>query len=103
MFDSIMRCAWACDDSLDLDNAIYCRKLALEVIEKLQGENKEDLLVIKADILRRSGQFDIVINKYKNKKFKNDILNKIIKFQILKCNEHDVKCYTVSDALGEED
>ena len=99
-FYAILHASWACDDVDDKDNAIHCRKLAIIEIEKLiRDTNNEIMKVQKADLLRRSGLFDIVINEYTVSNFEDDTLQKIISFQIEKSNQEDVNCYTVADAI----
>jgi len=103
-FYAALHAAWACDDSDDKENAIYCRQKALMVIEKTHFNSKnEDITVVKADLLRRTGQFDLLINEYENKKFSKPILNDIIAFEIEKAMSKDDECYNVSDAVSDKD
>jgi hypothetical protein len=101
-FFAVLHAAWACDDTKDVKNAIFCRKLALEKLEKVivTDKNAEELIVLRADLLRRTGQFDVVIKEYLHKKFSLDMLNQIIAFQIARSKEKDVRCYTVDDATN---
>ncbi len=101
MFYDALHAAWACDDANDVDNAIVCRKLALEVIDELIQFEKEDFELIKADLLRRSKQFDSLINEFSNKQYSNEILNKILVFQLQKAREKDTRCYRVNDVVNE--
>ena len=61
---------------------------------------------MRADILRRAGHFEEVIRGYSNVKFSGktgnnyEVMNKVVKFEVEKAKERDVKCYTVSDVLG---
>ena len=100
-FYSLVRTAWGCDDCDDEENAIHCRKMAIEQLDKFTTteREKENLIVAKADLLRRSKQFDAVIDEYSNKTFSQDILNKIIAFQIKLAKMKDSTCYTVADAI----
>lgn len=99
-FYAMLHASWACDDVDDKDNAIHCRKLAIIEIEKLiRNTNNETMKVQKADLLRRAGLFNIVINEYGDSNFEDDTLKKIISFQIEKANQEDVNCYTVADAI----
>lgn len=99
-FHAILHAAWSCDDVGDKDKAVYCRKLAIVELEKIiDNTNKEILKVQKADLLRRAGLFNLVINEYSDLNFKDEILQKIISFQIEKSNQEDIKCYTVADVL----
>lgn len=97
-FYAVLHAAWACDDAEDIDNAVYCRKLAVVEIEKLINEtDNPTLLVQKADLLRRAGLFQLVINEYSNINFEEELLNQIIAFEIEKSLQEDMNCYTVAD------
>lgn len=103
-FFAILHAAWVCDDNSDFDNAKHCRQLAIPLVDNLideEEENVDNLLLIKADLMRRSGDFNNLILKYNNVKFSDDILNKIIAFQLQKANDKDTSCYTVKDATTE--
>lgn len=95
---AVLNAAWECDDVGDVDNAFYCRKKALEEIDKLiESSSKEILVVIKADLLRRTDQFEILIEEYKDKVFSEEMFNKIIAFQIDKARAQDAHRYIVVD------
>jgi len=100
-FISLRNCAWSCDDSMDTKNAKVIRKLALpyidELIQKDKNGIKDKYLVIKADFLRRSGEFTKLIDEYENLKIDDSLLDKIIKFQIKKAKEKDTYCYNIDD------
>ncbi len=98
-FNSLVYAAWACDDAKDKANAVYCRELALEYLDILIAENQGDknLIVQKADLLRRSGHFDAVVKEYTGKALGSELLDKIIAFQIEKAKLGDDACYTVAD------
>jgi hypothetical protein len=57
---------------------------------------------MKADLLRRCGEFDQLIKEYSNITTDEEIINKVIKFQIQKANENDTTCYTVEDVVNED-
>ena len=98
-FYASLHAAWACDDKNDKENAILCRKIALEFLEILilNDKNNENLRLQKADLLRRSGDFDAVIKQYNSENFSNELLNKIVHFQLEKSKLKDDACYTVAD------
>ena len=100
-FYAILHAAWSCDDIGDTDNAIYCRKLAIAEIEKIiENNDNETLKVQKADLFRRAGLFDALIENYNPLDFEDEILQKIISFQIQKSIEKDSSVYTVANAIG---
>ena len=92
--------AWASDDSRDEYWQEHARLLALEQIEKISSnEMTINDVSIKADLLRRAGLFERVIEDYKDFDSKNDRLNKIIQFQLKKSLETDKSAYTVGDVI----
>ena len=54
---------------------------------------------MKTDLLRRSGQFETLLTEYASQSFKNDIMNKVLAFQLAKAAEKDDACYTIQDAV----
>ena len=100
-FLALRNCAWKCDDLSD-ENAIAIRKLALTYLEELienEDEDKETLLLIRSDFLRRSGEFEQLIREYENLTIGDELLDNIVKFQIQKAHEKDTGCYTVKDVV----
>ena len=99
-FFAALRAAWACDDARDDTNAIYCRKRALEMLPNVTAQNDEEqetFLLIRADLLRRTEQFKLLIQEYGGKTFSRELLNKIVEFQVKKAKQGDTDCYTVAD------
>ena len=103
-FFAALHAAWVCDDTRDFDNAVFCRILALEMLKELlkSPDAEEDLVIIRADLLRRTCDFDTLIEEYQNKKFSSDLLDQIIAFQIEKAKVRDDRCYTVGDVMANE-
>lgn len=98
-FYAVLHAAWACDDVEDVDNAIYCRQKALEELSKfvVNNDEKETLLLVRADLLRRTRQFDLLVKEYEGQIFSEELLNEIATFQVKKAKEQDIACYTVAD------
>ena len=94
-FYALLHCAWACDDAQDEKNAFLMRNMCLDYVDLL--EKNDDLIIMKADIMRRSNHFDDLIIEYSTKSFENDIHNKICDFQLEKALKKDNGCYTVED------
>ncbi|MBR5623856.1 DUF2225 domain-containing protein [bacterium] len=102
-FYAVLYAAWSCDDTGDDENARICRKLAASMAVKLieGGEvNKENLLLIRADLMRRAGMFDELIEQYSSVSFQNELLSKILNFQIAKAKKKDTACYNVQSVTG---
>lgn len=100
-FFNLLHCAWACDDAED-SNAIEIRKKALFYIDDFEAgeDEKRNLLCMKADLLRRSGQFDRVVEEFKDVTIGEELHDKIINFQIEKAEKKDTACYTVEDVIN---
>ena len=101
-FRAALYAAWCCDDSHDVENAIYCRKKALEQAYTYIDTANDTFVVVCADLLRRTGQFELLIEKYKDKTFVEETLNAITKFQIERAYQKDTNCYTLGDVLQNE-
>ena len=100
-FYNILHCIWTCDDSDDI-LAEDMRKMAVGLIEKLLEEKFDDKLnIVKADLLRRSRQFDRVIEEYGNATQEDQRLKNIIRFQVGKSYLKDDGCYTIKDVIDE--
>ena len=96
-FSNLLHCVWACDDRDDSELAVELRVKLADMVDKL--DKNDDLNLMKADFLRRSRQFERVIEEYENVYFGKDILNQIVRFQIEKSRMGDDKCYTVEDVI----
>ena len=101
-FNHLLYAAWSCDDCQDLENADYCRKMALlffDGILHVHPEDPDKWHVVKADIMRRAGMFEYVLGEYQFARYREKTLNRIIAFQLKKAALGDRKCYTEEDAL----
>jgi hypothetical protein len=102
-FEMVLKAAWRCDDQRDEKNAIYCRKKALKELNEIikKGEDTERLWLKKADIMRRIGLFEEMIEEFSDKQFSEEIYNKVIVFQMEKAKQHDKDCYNIKHVTGE--
>ena len=122
-FWAYMNAAWACDDTKgSADDAIICRKKCLELINSLillkkdtdkketsksmidyfifkniDRDKKELLLAVKADLLRRTRQFDALIVEFENKIIQDPQADKIIRFELDLAKAKDAKIYNMRD------
>ncbi len=113
-FYSVLHAAWSCDDKKDKESAKICREKAASLASeltssgKLNDSRRENIMLMRADILRRAGHFEEVISEYSSVTFKGDkrnnpdIMNAILKFQIERAHAKDSKCYTIQDAVKEQ-
>ena len=101
-FFALLHAAWACDDNGDKDNAIKCRTLSLPLVSELidtDEENRDTLMLVKTDIMRRAGRFDELRSEYASVCFNDDLLNSILAFQLSLAEKGDDGCYRVADAV----
>ncbi len=89
--------AWSCDDMGDKSTAIELRKRAVNAIfsqEKDVKNMKWNQAVILADLLRRSKQFDTVIELFENhKKYNEPHVNEVLDFQVEQSRKQDDERY----------
>ena len=101
-FYSLRNCIWKCDDVQD-ELAVEMRKRAVELADELierDTEDKEILILMKADFLRRSGQFDRLVEEYENIALDDENCDKVLRYQIEKAKEQDDKCYTTEEIFS---
>ena len=100
-FLSLLHCAWTCDDNDDA-LAVEIRKMALKSLQKIEAQEydeKNALILIEANLLRRSLQFDEVIKKFKDLILEDKTQNDIITFQIELSMNKDSDCHTVGEVI----
>ena len=108
VFWGYLNAAWACDDAVKLDSddskcmedAEKCRRKCLELIDTVilehkEPKEKETLLGIKADLLRRTGQFARLEVEFGGKVFEDPYVSKVIKFELDRAKELDRKRYNM--------
>ena len=112
-FHAILAAAWCCDDAGEEDNAYKCRLLALELFPSLrvseepkkeetedEENEREALLLIRADLLRRTGQFDEVIRSCSDAHFQTErSFDSIAKYQVELALSRDRSCHNIEEAL----
>ena len=95
-----LEAAWVCDDRYDAVNAVLCRLACLSCMKPATEETDMNVLLKRADIMRRAGLFDAVIRLYSEVKAEEPLHQQIIDFHILKSKEKDADCYTVKEAVA---
>ena len=78
---------------------MFAIPLATQIINN-DHERKNDFMLMRADLMRRAGQFDDLIYTYSPVHFDMDLLNQILKFEIEKAKKKDLSCYRVEDVTG---
>ena len=105
---NLIHSAWICDDESKHELAKVFRKKSLECIAKAKAKNQkisdqdEACELIKIDLCRRSGLYSeaITICESINQKTADEMLLKIIKFQISLIHNRDTSAHTVSEAMN---
>ena len=108
--NAIMAAAWCCDDSGEEDNAHKCRLLALELIPATitpDADADEDelrelnaLALIRADLLRRTRQFDEVVQTYSGAHFPADrAFDSMAEYEVELALLKDGSCHNIGEAL----
>jgi len=102
-----LHAAWACDDAGQQENAINCRKQALEIlfiIENTGGklfEEQGGLELLITDLARRCGQFDLAL-EYIQKALElniGDVIKKCLIFEKQLVENQDLKVHTLQEVL----
>ena len=104
-FWDYLHAAWSADDDNDQYWSKQARLFALTQYDKLgKADRTDNLILIRADLLRKTEQFDRLLSEYKGVRFKagknneDNILNKIIAFQLQKAKIRNTATFTVSSA-----
>ena len=72
-----------------------------EKIDASNDDEKNRLQLIRADLLRRSLQFERLIEEYDDFKIEDEIMYSVIRFQLERAAKKDNVCYTVEDVVEE--
>lgn len=95
-----LKAAWAFDDHHDTENAIEARKKSVDFLmqyAKIRKKIKIEVIVV--DVLRRSLQFEEAKKLALDllERVDDDLMKKILLFQIELINKKDVACHKVSE------
>lgn len=99
---SWLAAAWLFDDDCDRLNSAICRRTAVKLIDEHPAAFKGDnnFLILKADMLRRCGEFDRVMREYEGKAFPSQIMTAIAFFEVHLAVQRDDQCYRADDVPG---
>lgn len=94
--------AWACDDEKDDESAVNCRKAALKVYHEHKNAfaDNPSIIILVADLMRRSGDFEGVIREYMNRFFPAPILTEISVFEVKLALKGDPYRHSVGEIQG---
>ena len=99
-FFALLHAAWASDDNNETYGAIRCRKLAITQLEQWmatpeRNRNDNTLLLMKADLLRRSRDFSTLIDQFEEKNMEDPFYQKLIDFQVSRAKQQDAERYRI--------
>lgn len=92
---AFLRAAWDADDEQREDAAKLCRERAISLFPQI-GDEVGDRVVLKADILRRAGHFDEVVEKYAGVTLEADLLTALLIIEVELSKLRDGACYTTA-------
>lgn len=92
--------AWVCDDSEDTDTAKECRTEALSIMENSDVLKDENFFLLRADLLRRNGQFEKVISDYGERVFKVPLMLLASQYQVKLAGNEDSSAHKMSEIPG---
>lgn len=99
-FWGYMRAAWACDDEQKDLSARVCRLCALDTLNNATTpimNNEDSAAIMRADLLRRTQQFDEVVKQFDKYQSNNDFLQKLIRYEVKLAKAKDAECHSVDE------
>ena len=94
--------AWYYDDENDDQKAAECRRAALKTFDlhKREFTDKPDFILLAADLMRRSGDFERVIRDYKGRLLPSQLLISLENFEVALAEKGDASCHKATEAKG---
>ena len=102
--------AWACDDENHDKQAMVCRQKAVDMLMLAEKHSQQVMdqdganTAILVDLLRRSRLFDqarqVILKRLSQ--ISDDIITRILDYQIELLKINDSSCHTIAEALGED-
>ncbi|MCR4796187.1 MULTISPECIES: DUF2225 domain-containing protein [Ruminococcus] len=94
--------AWYYDDENDDEKAAECRRAALKIFDlhKQEFKDKPDFMLLAADLMRRSGDFERVIRDYKDRLFPSRLIMALAAFEAELAEKGDSSCHKADEANG---
>ncbi len=97
-----MYAAWYYDDEADDEKAAECRRAALKIFDmhKAFFSEKPDFVLLAADFMRRSGDFERVIRDYSGRLLPSRLMTAIEAFQVRLAQQKDSSCHKADEVPG---
>ncbi|MDE6678687.1 MAG: hypothetical protein K2K02_06575 [Ruminococcus sp.] len=100
---SYLYASWVSDDEKNSEKARECRTEAVSIIENSPLKDDDNFVLLKADLLRRNGEFEKVIEEYGEKFFPNSVMLLTSQYQVRFAREKDDSVHKMSDIKGRAD
>ncbi len=99
---SYLYAAWVFDDEKNNENARLCRLAGVKVMDENADafSNDDNFQILKIDLLRRSGDFDRIIQEYDGKQYKNIVHSVIAEFQVRFARKMDSSAHNIDEIPG---
>lgn len=103
-FEAYLHAAWSMDDRNNKEGADFCRKKAISLFPILEAEKQlsEELVLIQADMLRRTAQFAKVKELLQNLYFHDKSYQQISNYQQMLAYNEAIGCFKESSAYAYE-
>lgn len=92
--------AWVCDDTDNVETAKECRTEALSIMENSKVIEDVNFYLLRADLLRRNGQFEKVISDYSEKFFESPFMLLASQYQVKLSRDKDDSVHKMSEIPG---
>ncbi|MBO4493431.1 MAG: hypothetical protein J5724_03480 [Ruminococcus sp.] len=94
--------AWTFDDVGNDEKARECRRAAVRIFDSHRAlfSEKPDYVLVAADIMRRSGNYERVISDYKGKFFHSGLMTAIAAFEAELAEKGDSGCHRADEVPG---
>lgn len=101
-FHALLHSAWCCDDHCDKETARALRVKCLEQLVEFDDEMEPaggTRAVIMADLMRRARMFDDVAEQFDGMDLGEEMLTKLLAYEVELARKHDDKCHAVSETI----
>ena len=94
--------AWVHDDMNEDDEAAECRRAAIKIYDSHKAvlSDDPDIVLLCADIIRRSGDFNRVVREYKGKFWGSGLLSVIAAYEAELAEKGNAGCHKADEVPG---
>lgn len=94
--------AWVYDDESDDDRAAECRRAAVKIFDSHRAyfSEKPDIVLLLADIMRRSGSFERVVSEYGKRFMGSGLMTAVAAYEAELAEKKDSGCHRADEVPG---